>query len=1204
MTTTPSSSRLPRPTPPRSGSSSSRYASPSSASSRPKSRNRSKSSSAHPKILPFPDLPLRAQVAAQASRESSRATSPLGTPPAERLDVTFDQLISMSRGGSSEGLGHGHRSSGSNTGTVTPVAHSSSGGISGSTSPPVSSPLAIGFTSVNRSRAFTAPSTTTAESVSAAASPPSTGRSAPSPVQPAVRSVGFPPSPSIPRPGMSLPNPPLTTTPATPGPPQQTPSSSRILPTATSFVLAATASPSNPSVVPPSAASQVKPVQRAQYTALTQPGPTTAITPAPSTEPLTDHLYQSFLKGICADLRLIVTKWGVCYHVHRMVLAQASFFQSLFLGGFSETAASSRVDRKGKMKAPATLSTDVEWAGQDLELHFDDPNITRAAFELCLSRLYSSFPHLHFPTALLPTTRQPLTPSFPACPVIDYTTLETSVPPFAHLATPRLLLSLLATTSYLGQGPLLREVLAITLRTVGPVTVARYLGFAIGDGIGEEEWPGQDGLGIKALSGVAKVIRHDNLYSAGQFDEDEDLVEETLHAVKNSPRHSTDSDTKVSETSLPLRHGGVPIPSLKLPSRSNSVRSNATDPFSVASADIRLMSHYYGAVGNKIGEACGCWLARWGVDLLLAETESTAPGFRIWAHHGLPSRVVRAVLSSDYFFVKDEMERYRFARKVIDLRRAGWDEDMEDGGDLSLAAGTLSGMDGTDDGWEEWEEEEREIQKVFAEGVHYCHMTFDDLSVIAADIDPNTHLPYAPLAVLQAAHWTAADLRARITAHERATEPAPAEDDNELGLMSSTSVITSSLRTRRRPTPRSRVPSPANPSHIGLPSLSHGAKAAPHASAHTVYHPVPTDETHRIGASGLLTMTGQAVETGGIAMSSIGMSIHGIPDFGPDLVDVPLLPEVTTSKSKARPPPHSEKTFFGLLGAKMTAAEIEEKWISEGGAFALSGLGFGDAPAKPMVEDRWTRIEPFRFSVEFFDVDKLSEKERFYSTTHFYAGSYFNCYVQMIKRKEKGVQLGIYLHRQSPTEPFPVPSAPKGGVSTFSLEAVAGLPATHALSTPITSSTATRMSTSPVVPGSPPAMTLGVSGGATHRVAHSSTTSPSQAPYIDTRSVTKAFFSISCASALGTALIRFTSGPDCFATSQSWGWKSSALKSEEYLSAPLSMVSKAVGEGEDRGGGEVEGLEDGVLGWSGEVPTQVGAYGQSSLRATVVVGVV
>lgn len=51
------------------------------------------------------------------------------------------------------------------------------------------------------------------------------------------------------------------------------------------------------------------------------------------------------------------------------------FFHSLFLGGFSEMTATTSC--KGKSKA---VEGD-DWHGEDVELTFDDPNITRAAFE-------------------------------------------------------------------------------------------------------------------------------------------------------------------------------------------------------------------------------------------------------------------------------------------------------------------------------------------------------------------------------------------------------------------------------------------------------------------------------------------------------------------------------------------------------------------------------------------------------------------------------------------------------------------------------------------------------------------------------------------------------------------------------------------------------------------------------------------------------
>lgn len=57
-----------------------------------------------------------------------------------------------------------------------------------------------------------------------------------------------------------------------------------------------------------------------------------------------------------------------------------------------------------------------------------------------------------------------------------------------------------------------------------------------------------------------------------------------------------------------------------------------------------------------------------------------------------------------------------------------------------------------------------------------------------------------------------------------------------------------------------------------------------------------------------------------------------------------------------------------------------------------------------------TKYPPFRFSVKFDDVTKLKVEKRVYSQTYWYAGSYWNIYIQKVQHK-KGHQLGVYLHR-------------------------------------------------------------------------------------------------------------------------------------------------------------------------------------------------
>jgi hypothetical protein len=285
-----------------------------------------------------------------------------------------------------------------------------------------------------------------------------------------------------------------------------------------------------------------------------------------------------------------------------------------------------------------------------------------------------------------------------------------------------MLLSLLATTIYVGHASLMREVLSMILRTVGPLTIGRYLAFAVGEGLGEEEWDGQHHEGAKGLQKVARPI----LRKEGHIIEEIDLSLEPQTPVRSNHRDSTDSDIKVDDDDSKVG-GSAPVVTV---TRSISDASTTTlrarrvfemsklgleDESSSAEA---YLPHFYGFASNKIGEACVCWLARWGVDILAAELGvliDSELSFRIWAHRGLPGRFVKALISSDSFFVKDEMERYRVAREVLDLRRKGWEAEMDSRGDISVSYETEGGM-------EEWDEDEIELAKVFADGIYYSHM--------------------------------------------------------------------------------------------------------------------------------------------------------------------------------------------------------------------------------------------------------------------------------------------------------------------------------------------------------------------------------------------------------------------------------------------------------------------------------------------------
>lgn len=212
-----------------------------------------------------------------------------------------------------------------------------------------------------------------------------------------------------------------------------------------------------------------------------------------------------------------------------------------------------------------------------------------------------------------------------------------------------------------------------------------------------------------------------------------------------------------------------------------------------------------------------------------------------------------------------------------------------------------------------------------------------------------------------------------------------------------------------------------------------------------------------------------------------------------------------------------------------------------------------------------------------------------YSVTRPYAGSLFNVYVQVVRKK--GLQLGLYLHRQSMIDPVPAASSAPG-----SHERSASLTLRHSPSLvlspralgpyspsegPMQISTRTSqltgaVSTSPPTPtsaltqlpniprvGSPGVSAATGVGGITPSSSSSSSqqftggssisttyttyfrsASPANIShansYRDPRASVRAYFSIACPSASGTSMTLFKSAPDDFAIDGSWGWRSSA----------------------------------------------------------------
>ena len=244
------------------------------------------------------------------------------------------------------------------------------------------------------------------------------------------------------------------------------------------------------------------------------------------------------------------------------------------------------------------------------------------------------------------------------------------------------------------------------------------------------------------------------------------------------------------------------------------------------------------------------------------------------------------------------------------------------------------------------------------------------------------------------------------------------------------------------------------------------------------------------------------------------------------------------SSGSNRPPSRSSmsaSSFFGLKNDRCTAAECASGNYSN--------------------TTRWVSYPPYRFGVEFWDAGSLREKSHLYSQTIWYAGSLFNVFVQMFRKKAHGPQLGVYLHRQSSVDPIPALSIPSG---SFPAEKPAdnksptrNIPSPSSVSQLPSYPTQYSFSGLPMIPS--PRSTTPVQGSPSNSSfsgcglpATGPPIIPPQ-PYRDPRALVSAYFVISCASATGSSVTRFTSNPDDFSVSQSWGWRSSSLRTEVCL---------------------------------------------------------
>lgn len=202
-------------------------------------------------------------------------------------------------------------------------------------------------------------------------------------------------------------------------------------------------------------------------------------------------------------------------------------------------------------------------------------------------------------------------------------------------------------------------------------------------------------------------------------------------------------------------------------------------------------------------------------------------------------------------------------------------------------------------------------------------------------------------------------------------------------------------------------------------------------------------------------------------------------------------------------------------------------------------------------EIRYSTFPPFRFSAEFRSIKTLREKKRVYSKTVFYAGSHWNIYIQKVK-PGKSVQLGVYLHRAKERDP----NEAQHLAVTANSDQLPILGANGEFVTPRNSTQyhgdageeegsggEAQLSNATLANSSAPRWASGT--GTAQANLNSSSPVPTVATYTDSRPMIQTYFKIFSPSKKGKVLSMFSSEPDSFNFSQSWGWKSSTLILDE-----------------------------------------------------------
>lgn len=382
-------------------------------------------------------------------------------------------------------------------------------------------------------------------------------------------------------------------------------------------------------------------------------------------------------------------------------------------------------------------------------------------------------------------------------------------------------------------------------------------------------------------------------------------------------------------------------------------------PYSLADCIKFVTSNYYGKHGEKILTAAKAMLCREGYEMLLKN------------FNGISAVLIRETISSDAFYVPGEWERWILSKKIFNRRvraRALNLGIINADNSLKVPRPRMSPHILRDQVACEPELEldtniwiqlyaDPEISPLYElldTGIHYMHMSFEQLQHVKAEMDVLKMIPLVIETVISNALWQSMLLRQSVINATEAdielgfTEMVQDRDDLSRTITgeSDQEILVNDATTQQED--QSEENSTQSEQSDNKPSQS------------PKYWIPVSDSAYQMG-------TGSEIISETICSQDRSTRTHSF-----DHIDT-----------------------MGAGGFSNRIAEDTSPKVS-------------NCPGPKLL---YTKFPPFRFAAEFPPTKSLKENETVYSNTVWYAGSLWNVYIQK-QETLKNTQLGIYLHRE------------------------------------------------------------------------------------------------------------------------------------------------------------------------------------------------